>query len=71
MLQDINLATAAAALILLTISVLSVYRPNLVWGDPKRIGLPPDRLQRLDNRRKIGTVVFFIAGAVLLILSTT
>jgi hypothetical protein len=69
-LQDINLLTAAAALIMLTISILSVYRPNLVWGDPKHLRLPEAKLQRLYNRRKIGTVVFFIAGAVLLILST-
>jgi hypothetical protein len=68
-LQDVNLVMAVAGLLLLLISVLSVFRPNLVWGDPTPLRLPPERLQRLYRRRPIGTVVFFIAGATLLILS--
>ena len=70
MLQDINLVTAVAGLLLLLISVLGVFRPNLVWGNPTPLRLPTDKLQRLYRRRQIGTVVFFVAGAALLILST-
>jgi len=51
------------------ISILSAFKPDLVWGNPKPLHLPPDALQRLYRRRQIGTVVFFVAGAALLILS--
>ena len=69
MLDQVNLRIAVPALLLLLSSILSMFRPNLVWGDPTPLRLPPDRLQRLYRRRQIGTVVFFIAGAALLILS--
>lgn len=69
MLQQVNWTIAAAALILLLISILSVYRPNLVWGNPAQLNLPDQTLRRIYRRRQIGTVVFFIAGAALLILS--
>lgn len=69
MLQQIDLVTAAAALLLLMISILSAFKPDLVWGNPRPLRLPPDKLQRLYRRRQIGTVVFFVAGAALLILS--
>ncbi len=69
MFQQVNWLTAAAGLLLLVISILSAFRPNLVWGDPAPLRLPPDRLYRLYRRRQIGTVVFFIAGAALLLLS--
>jgi hypothetical protein len=68
-LQQIDLVTAAAALLLLMISILSAFKPDLVWGNPRPLRLPPDKLQRLYRRRQIGTVVFFVAGAALLILS--
>ncbi|GAB4505910.1 MAG: hypothetical protein Kow00123_00480 [Anaerolineales bacterium] len=69
MFQQVNWLTAGAGLVLLVISVLSAFRPNLVWGDPRPRRLPPERLYRLYRRRQIGTVVFFIAGAALLLLS--
>lgn len=69
MLAQVNWLTAGAGLVLLAISVLSAFHPNLVWGDPTPFRLPPDRLSRLYRRRQIGTVVFFVAGAALLILS--
>jgi len=68
--QQVDLVMAGAALLLLLSSILSMFRPNLVWGDPTPLRLPPDRLQRLYRRRQIGTVVLFVAGSVLLILST-
>ncbi len=69
MFGQVQWPTAVVGLILLVISVLSAFRPNLVWGDPTPLRLPPERLYRLYRRRQIGTVVFFIAGAALLILS--
>lgn len=66
---QVDWLTAGAGLGLLLISVLSAFRPNLVWGDPTPLRLPPERLYRLYRRRQIGTVVFFVAGAALLILS--
>lgn len=69
MFGQVQWPTAVVGLILLAISVLSAFRPNLVWGDPTPLRLPPERLYRLYRRRQIGTVVFFIAGAALLILS--
>lgn len=69
MFGQVHWLTAVAGLILLAISVLSAFRPNLVWGDPTPLRIPPDRLYRLYRRRQVGTVVFFIAGAALLILS--
>ena len=69
MLQQVNWTIAVAALVLLIVSILSVYRPNLVWGDPAPLHLPEERLRRIYRRRQIGSVVFFIAGAALLILS--
>lgn len=71
MFQQVNWLTAAAGFILLLISILSAFRPNLVWGDPTPLRLPPEKLYRLYRRRQIGTVVFFIAGAALLILSAS
>lgn len=69
MLGQVHWLTAVAGLILLAISVLSAFRPNLVWGDPTPLRLSPERRYRLYRRRQVGTVVFFIAGAALLILS--
>ncbi len=66
---QVDWLTAGAGLVLLVISVLSAFHPNRVWGDPTPLRLPPERLYRLYRRRQIGTVVFFVAGAALLILS--
>jgi hypothetical protein len=56
------------AFLFLLLSLLSVYRPGLVWGK-----LPPElsaeKRIRLLRRRKMGSVVFFAVGAVLLVLS--
>lgn len=64
----INYWTLAGAVIFLVISLLSVYRPNLVWGKPRPI---QDQVgwQKLIRRRQIGTLVYFAIGAVLLVLS--
>ncbi len=61
--------TFAGGLIFLAISVLSVYRPDWVWGRPLVSPRDPVRWQRMRRRRMIGTVVYFAAGAALLILS--
>ena len=68
-MQQVDLVMLVGALLLLALSVLSTFRPNLVWGNPKPLRLPPERLVRLHRRRQIGTVILFIAGAMLLILS--
>ena len=68
-MQQVDLVMLVGALLLLALSVVSAFRPNLVWGNPKPLRLPPERLLRLHRRRQIGTIVLFIAGAVMLILS--
>ncbi len=59
----------AIALLFLIVSLLSTYKPHWVWGQ-----LSPDLSEEkragLTRRRKIGTVVYFAIGAVLLVLST-
>jgi len=59
----------AIAFLFLILSLLSAYKPNWVWGQ-----LAPDlseeKRSKLIRRRKIGTVVYFAIGAVLLVLST-
>jgi len=67
--MHVNYLTLAGGLFFLALSVLSVFRTNLVWGRPPP-GLSPERRARLVRRRQIGTVVFFAVGAALLILST-
>ncbi len=66
--MEVDYWTLAGAVVFLTISLLSVYRPNLVWGKPRPPG-DEARRQRLIRRRQIGTVVYFLVGAVLLVLS--
>jgi len=66
--MEINYWTLAGAVIFLTISLLSVYRPNLVWGKPRPARDESDR-QKIIRRRQIGTLVYFAIGAVLLVLS--
>ncbi len=68
-MQQVDLVMLSGALLLLGLSVVSTFRPNLVWGNPKPLRLPPEKLIRLHRRRQIGTVVLFIAGAALLIFS--
>jgi hypothetical protein len=65
--MEVNYWTLAGAIVFLAISLLSVYRPNLVWGKPR----PAHKAnrQKVIRRRQIGTLVYFIVGAVLLILS--
>jgi hypothetical protein len=65
---EANYWTLAVALVFLAISLLSVYRPNLVWGKPHPVHDEASR-QKLVRRRQIGTLVYFIVGAVLLVLS--
>jgi len=65
---EANYWTLAVAVIFLAISLLSVYRPNLVWGKPRLVHDEASR-QKLVRRRQIGTLVYFIVGAVLLVLS--
>ncbi len=61
--------TLAIAFLFLIMSLLSAYKPHWVWGQ-----LAPDlseeKRARLIRRRKLGTVVYFAIGAVLLVLST-
>ena len=64
-----NYLTLAGGLLFIGISVLSVYKPNWVWGRPPT-GLSEARLRRAIRRRQIGTVVYFAVGALLLVLST-
>ncbi len=66
--MEINYWTLAGAVLFLAISLLSVYRPNLVWGKP-RLAQDPASRQKLVRRRQIGTLVYFGVGAVLLVLS--
>jgi hypothetical protein len=65
---EVNYWTLIAAAVLLIVSLLSVYRPNWVWGKPRAVPDEASR-QRLIRRRKIGTLVYFVAGAVLLVIS--
>ena len=58
----------AVGLLFLIISLLSVYKPNWVWGRP-RANLNENQRARLMRRRKIGTVVYFAIGAALRVLS--
>ncbi len=58
----------AVGLLFLIVSLLSVYKPNLVWGRP-RANLKENQRARLIRRRKIGTVVYFAIGTALLVLS--
>jgi len=64
----VNYWTLAGAVVFLAVSLLSVYRPNLVWGKPRSVHDEANR-QKLIRRRQIGTLVYFIIGAVLLVLS--
>ncbi|MCR4407058.1 MAG: hypothetical protein NUW24_09060 [Anaerolineae bacterium] len=64
-----NYLTLAGGLLFIGISVLSVYKPNWVWGRPPA-GLNEAQLRRAIRRRQIGTVVYFALGALLLVLST-
>lgn len=68
-MQQVDLVMLSGALLLLALSVVSAFRPNLVWGNPQPLRLPPEKLARLHRRRQLGTIVLFIVGAVLLILS--
>jgi len=63
-----NYLTLAGGLLFIGISVLGVYKPNWVWGRI-RPGLTQAQLRRVIRRRKIGTVVYFAIGALLLVLS--
>jgi hypothetical protein len=63
-----NYLTLAGGLLFIGISVLGVYKPNWVWGRP-RPGLTEAQVRRTIRRRKIGTVVYFAVGALLLVLS--
>ena len=65
--MEVNYWTLAGAIVFLAISLLSVYRPNLVWGKPRPVHKAGR--QKTIRRRQIGTLVYFIVGAVLLILS--
>ncbi len=58
----------AVGLLFLLISLLSVYKPNWVWGRP-RANLDKNQIARLIRRRKIGTVIYFAIGVALLVLS--
>ncbi|UCC64020.1 MAG: hypothetical protein JSV36_02875 [Anaerolineae bacterium] len=66
--MEVNYLTLVGAAVFLILSLLSVYRPNLVWGKPRAV---PDHAgrQRLIRRRQIGTLAYFLVGAVLLVLS--
>ena len=66
--MEVNYWTLAGAVVFLTLSLLSVYRPNLVWGKPRPVADEASR-RRLVRRRQIGTLVYFAVGAVLLVLS--
>lgn len=66
--MEVNYWTLAGAVVFLTVSLLSVYRPNLVWGKPRSVSDEASR-QKLIRRRQIGTLVYFIVGAILLVLS--
>lgn len=66
--MEVNYWTLAGAVVFLAISLLSVYRPNLVWGRPRPVTDEASQ-RRLIRRRQIGTVVYFFVGAVLLVLS--
>jgi hypothetical protein len=66
--MEVNYWTLAGAVVFLTISLLSVYRPNLVWGKP-RVVREESSCKKLIRRRQIGTLVYFFVGAVLLALS--
>ena len=63
-----NYLTLGGGLLFIGISVLGVYKPNWVWGRP-RPGLTEAQVRRVIRRRKIGTVVYFAIGALLLVLS--
>jgi hypothetical protein len=65
---EVNYWTLAGAVVFLGLSLLSVYRPNLVWGQPRPVR-DRARQQKLIRRRKLGTLIYFFVGAVLLVLS--
>ena len=66
--MEVNYLTLVGAAVFLILSLLSVYRPNLVWGKPQAVRDQVSR-QRLIRRRQIGTLVYFLVGAILLVLS--
>lgn len=66
--MEVNYWTLAGGVVFLVISLLSVYRPNLVWGKPRAVRDEASR-KKLIRRRQIGTLVYFFVGAVLLALS--
>lgn len=66
--MEVNYWTLAGGVVFLAISLLSVYRPNLVWGKPRAVRDEASR-KKLIRRRQIGTLVYFFVGAVLLALS--
>jgi hypothetical protein len=66
--MEVNYWTLAGAVLFLAISLLSVYRPNLVWGKPRPVQDQVGR-QKLIRRRQIGTLVYFGVGTILLVLS--
>ena len=66
--MKVNYWALAGAVVLLAISLLSVYRPNLVWGKPPPVRDDASR-RKLIRRRQIGTLVYFVVGAILLVLS--
>jgi hypothetical protein len=66
--MEVNYWALAGAGVFLAISLLSVFRPNLVWGKPPPVRDDANR-RRLIRRRQIGTLVYFVVGAILLVLS--
>lgn len=66
--MEVNYWTLVGAVVLLAVSLLAVYRPNLVWGKPAP-GLDEAGRRKTIQRRKIGSLVYFVAGAFLLVTS--
>jgi hypothetical protein len=67
--ENFNLLLAVGGVVFLGLSVLGTYYPNLVWGQPRTPPQSQADVDRLRRRRLIGTLVYFIVGAVLLVLS--
>ena len=68
-MTTVDLVTAVGGVIFLGLRVLGTYRPDFVWGRPR---IPPRteaEAERLRRRRMVGTLVYFVIGATLLVLS--
>ena len=64
----VNYWTLIGAIAPLAISLVSAYRPSLVWGKLRSATDEASR-KKFIRWRRIGTLAYFSVGAILLVLS--